>query len=437
MRSTLGIPARQLHSVASRYRRPKGDWCAAPHFVVSGRGLPPRAESDSHPPEVDEPVGTGGPEARTHRMARLEAALFLSRQPLPSRKLSQLAGLADGTEARTSVRRLNTLYDAGGSAFQIEDVAGGFQLMSRAKFAPWLDRLFETSVEARLSSPAMETLAVVAYRQPVLRAEIEAIRGVQCGEMLRQLMQRELVRIAGRSEELGRPYLYGTTKRFLQVFGLRDLEQLPHSEVFQQALPEDETEEESNASELEQDAPQLQEDDEVTRSDETPTPPEEDTLPEDEAGTLLESAEDEDLEEDFDEEDANEDEDDGDEQEEEEEDDEAEDDEFEEEEEDDEEEDEFEEDDESADDDDDDDDGFEDGEWEEVEDEEDEEDEELEDEEDEEEWDESEDEEEGEQGKDKEAEDDKEGKEDEEEWEEDEEEDGEWEEGEDEEDEEE
>ncbi len=113
----------------------------------------------------------------------------------------------------------------------MEEVAGGFQLMTRAKFAPWLRRLHPTPVEIRLSPPALETLAVVAYRQPVLRAEIEAIRGVQCGEILRQLIERDLVRIAGRSEELGRPLLYATTVRFLQVFGLRHREDLPRPDV--------------------------------------------------------------------------------------------------------------------------------------------------------------------------------------------------------------
>jgi segregation and condensation protein B len=99
--------------------------------------------------------------------------------------------------------------------------------MSRAKFAPWLRRLQVVPSEVRLSVPALETLAVVAYRQPVLRADVEAIRGVQCGEILRQLMERGLVRIVGKSEELGRPFLYGTTRQFLLVFGLRDLDQLP------------------------------------------------------------------------------------------------------------------------------------------------------------------------------------------------------------------
>jgi segregation and condensation protein B len=178
-----------------------------------------------------------GPHARDERLARLEAILLLSREPLVSRKLAQLAGLADGTKARTLVRSLNRLYDSEGSAFRVEEVAGGFQLMTRAKFAPWLRRLHGTAVEVRLSAPALETLAVVAYRQPVLRAEIEAVRGVQCDEVLRQLIDRDLVRIAGRSEELGRPMLYGTTRRFLQVFGLRHLDELPRGELLRHSQP--------------------------------------------------------------------------------------------------------------------------------------------------------------------------------------------------------
>jgi segregation and condensation protein B len=179
--------------------------------------------------KIDDSTPTGGgSNARNERLAELEAILFLASQPMSSRKLAQLAGLADGTKARTLVRTLNRMYDGQGCAFRIEEVAGGFQLMSRAKFAPWLRRLHTAWVEVRLSAPAMETLAVVAYRQPILRAEIEAIRGVQSGEVLRQLIERDLVRIVGRSEELGRPYLYGTSKRFLQIFGLKHIEELPN-----------------------------------------------------------------------------------------------------------------------------------------------------------------------------------------------------------------
>ncbi len=163
------------------------------------------------------------------RRQRVEAILLVTREPLNSRKLAQYARLADGTEARTVVRQLNQLYDRAGRAFRIEEVAGGFRLLTRRQFAPWLRRLEHVPSEVRLSAPAMETLAVVAYRQPVLRAEIEAIRGVNCGEILRQLMDRDLVRIGGRSDELGRPYLYTTTKRFLQLFGLQSLDDLPRA----------------------------------------------------------------------------------------------------------------------------------------------------------------------------------------------------------------
>ena len=176
-------------------------------------------------------AGNEGSLARDPRLARTEAVLFVAREPLSSRKLAHFAGLLDGTEARTLVRRLNRLFDAEGCAFCVEEVAGGFQLMTRAKFGPWLRRLFQSPVEIRLSSPALETLAVVAYRQPVLRADVDAVRGVDCGEILRQLMERDLVRMVGRSEDLGRPYLYGTTKRFLQIFGLRHLEDLPRADI--------------------------------------------------------------------------------------------------------------------------------------------------------------------------------------------------------------
>ena len=174
-------------------------------------------------------VAAGDAWTRDERTARLEAVLFLAREPVTTRKLAQLAHLADGTEARTLIRRLNRWYDETGSAFRAEELAGGFQLLSRPKFGSWLRRLYHSPVEVRLSAPALETLAVVAYRQPVLRAEVEAIRGVDCGEILRQLMERDLVRTAGRADELGRPYWYATTKRFLQVFGLRHLDDLPRA----------------------------------------------------------------------------------------------------------------------------------------------------------------------------------------------------------------
>ncbi len=172
------------------------------------------------------------------KMRRLEAILFLAREPLLSRKISQFASLADGVQARILIRRLNEKYDAQGRAFRIEEMAGGFRLLTRRQFATWLKRLRHVPGDLRFSTPALEILAVVAYRQPVLRADIEAVRGVNCGEMLRQLLERDQIRVCGRSEELGRPYLYGTTKYFLQVFGLKSLEALPRSEWLQQTNKE-------------------------------------------------------------------------------------------------------------------------------------------------------------------------------------------------------
>ncbi len=165
--------------------------------------------------------------ARDTPLALVEAALLAADEPLNARRLAAVAGLADGTEARRQVRRLQALYDRDGTAFQVQELAGGFQLLTRPEYHPWLLRLRRTGAELRLSPPARETLAIVAYRQPIMRANIEAIRGVHCGEILRLLMEKGLIRIAGRDDSLGRPVLYGTTKKFLQVFGLKSLRDLP------------------------------------------------------------------------------------------------------------------------------------------------------------------------------------------------------------------
>lgn len=192
---------------------------------------------NEEPRQID---ATQTKELRTEedRARVVEAVLMIAREPLSARKLAVLAELADPTEARTLARRLNEIYDRQGHAFRIEEVAGGMQLLTRPQFAPWLRRLEHVPGEELLSQGMLETLSVVAYRQPLLRAEIEAIRGVGCDEVLRQLMQRDLIRIAGRHEDLGRPYLYGTTKRFLQLFGLQSLESLPRAQKIRQAEAE-------------------------------------------------------------------------------------------------------------------------------------------------------------------------------------------------------
>tara|TARA_B110000438_G_scaffold60181_1_gene60383 strand:- start:1737 stop:2384 length:648 start_codon:yes stop_codon:yes gene_type:complete len=160
-----------------------------------------------------------------------EGVIFIAREPITTTKLVQYARLHNGKEARRLIEQLNKQYDKTNSAFRIEQVAGGYQLMSRPVFSGWLKRLEHTIAPQRFSAPSIETLAVIAYRQPVMRAEIEAIRGVGCGEVIRQLLERDVVRIAGRSEELGRPYLYATTRTFLALFGLGSIDDLPAMEI--------------------------------------------------------------------------------------------------------------------------------------------------------------------------------------------------------------
>ncbi len=179
--------------------------------------------------ETGEPVAHGEL-ARDSQLALVEAALFAADEPLSARRLAAVAGLADVTDARRLVRKLQSLYDKDGTAFQVEELAGGFQVLTRPEYHAWLVRLRRTGYELRLSAAARETLAIVAYRQPIMRADIEAVRGVQCAEILRLLMEKGVVRIVGRHDSLGRPVLYGTTKKFLQVFGLRSLRDLPQVE---------------------------------------------------------------------------------------------------------------------------------------------------------------------------------------------------------------
>ena len=252
MRRKFGSPAESLKSVHVRYRailRPTTD---SSNSVSSNR----RSISQVITTESESTAGSrlggkspvqtfendfGGERSfdRDEKLARLEAVLFLAKEPLNPQKMSKFANLANAKEALTLVSRLNDLYDHSARAFRVYQVAGGWQLRTRPQFGKWLRRLKHIPREVRLSAPSMETLAVVAYRQPVLRADIEEIRGVGCGEILRQLMERDLVRVSGRSEELGRPYFYSTTQHFLQIFGLRDLKELPRAEFFRQSLEDD------------------------------------------------------------------------------------------------------------------------------------------------------------------------------------------------------
>ncbi|MFM2218952.1 MAG: hypothetical protein RL240_3270 [Planctomycetota bacterium] len=176
--------------------------------------------------DASEQEHSGG-DSSADRLCLLEALLMVNNEPLATRKLALALGFSDPTAVRSAVAELNQRYDRSGRSYRVEEVAGGLQLLTRKQFAFWLRRAEFVPGEQLLSSGMLETLAIIAYRQPVVRAEVEAIRGVSCEEVLRQLLQRNLVRIAGRDEELGRPFLYGTTREFLRIFGLQSLDNLP------------------------------------------------------------------------------------------------------------------------------------------------------------------------------------------------------------------
>lgn len=168
-----------------------------------------------------------------HELAsRVEAALLSIDRPINSAKLAEALGVEGAAKITEAVGRLNEQYEQTGRSFRVEQLAGGWRIMTLPQYADVLGALHKTKQRTQLSPAAMETLAIIAYKQPILRAELEAIRGVASGEMVRSLMDRGLVKIVGRAEELGRPMLYGTTKQFLTVFGLASLKDLPKSEEF-------------------------------------------------------------------------------------------------------------------------------------------------------------------------------------------------------------
>ncbi len=161
----------------------------------------------------------------------IEALLLGTHHPLTAGRLAELMDLPSTRPVRNAIQQLNVAYEAGGRAFRIEQVAGGYQILTLPRYGDHLKKLHQREIDAKLTKAALETLAIIAYKQPILRADVEAIRGVACGETIRSLMEKHLVKIAGRAEEPGRPILYGTTKRFLELFGLNSLKDLPQPEA--------------------------------------------------------------------------------------------------------------------------------------------------------------------------------------------------------------
>jgi len=159
----------------------------------------------------------------------VEAVLFASDEPLSEARLADIVETGV-RQIRQHIKNLNDKYQANNNAFRIEQIAGGYQMLTLSPYNHWLKRLLRVRSDSKLSPAALETLAIIAYKQPVIRADIEAIRGVAAGEIIRALCYKGLVKIVGRAEVLGRPMLYGTTRKFLEIFGLNSLKDLPKIE---------------------------------------------------------------------------------------------------------------------------------------------------------------------------------------------------------------
>ncbi|MBN2593798.1 MAG: SMC-Scp complex subunit ScpB [Sedimentisphaerales bacterium] len=163
----------------------------------------------------------------------IEAVLFASDEPLTDARLASIVETSS-KQVRQHIKNLNDKYQSNNNAFRIEQIAGGNQMLTLSPYNHWLKKLLRARSDNKLSPAAMETLAIIAYKQPVMRADIEAIRGVAVGEVIRSLSYKGLVKIVGRAEVLGRPMLYGTTKKFLEVFGLNTLKDLPKVQELQE-----------------------------------------------------------------------------------------------------------------------------------------------------------------------------------------------------------
>ncbi len=175
----------------------------------------------------------------------IEALLFASEKPLT---LEQIKNVLDGLatdQIRGVLEELKSEYERANRGIRINEVAGGFQMITSPNFAPFLKKLYKERRAEKLSKPALETLAIVAYKQPVTRLEIESIRDVNVDGVVKHLLDKGLIRIAGRRKAAGRPYVFGTTRQFLEYFGLKSLEELPKIENFPAAVSAKEAQDES------------------------------------------------------------------------------------------------------------------------------------------------------------------------------------------------
>ena len=170
----------------------------------------------------------------------IESLLFASDTPLALQKLKELLELDSVAPVREGIRLLQEHYDKTKSAMTVIEVAGGFQIVSREEFATHVQKLFKGRQASRLTQRALETLAIIAYKQPITKNEMEKIRGVNVDGVVKTLLERNLITIEGREKVPGNPLLYGTTKYFLEYFGIRSLESLPKLKEIDELLKEDE-----------------------------------------------------------------------------------------------------------------------------------------------------------------------------------------------------
>jgi segregation and condensation protein B len=180
----------------------------------------------------------------------IEALLFMAGEPLPFDSLRNILEI-DRSDVERLVKELIYDYTINNSGLLVVEVAGGVQMVTNPSCSPWVKKLLSVAVPAKLSQPSIETLAIIAYKQPIIKAEIEAIRGVNSDGVVKTLLERKLVRILGRKEVPGRPLMYGTTKEFLQYFGLKDLSELPTLKEFQEFETPEVSEQVSSESETE------------------------------------------------------------------------------------------------------------------------------------------------------------------------------------------
>jgi segregation and condensation protein B len=156
----------------------------------------------------------------------IESLLFVAEDPLTIDSIKKVLDSTDSNAIRNVLNELSSEYEARKGGFFLREVAGGYQIRTRSEYSQWIRRLLRPN-PLRLSNAALETLAIVAYKQPVIRSDIEHLRGVDCGGILRMLLERKLIRVVGRKEIPGRPMIYTTTKKFLELFELKDLKDLP------------------------------------------------------------------------------------------------------------------------------------------------------------------------------------------------------------------